>query len=618
MTEAVATNREKTFKTHSREGLTEKVTFNKSVLSEMQRWLSWQCCMLSGVESGAVVLHPSSPQELLTLWPSADIEPSRLKKTAISSMNRGKTVCHKATVERAGHSQVLEYLALPVSVKKQPLGAVVVALKIRPDNQLQAVRQLLQWGVAWLENVLLKALNEQPAIKHLALQSVGNLLDAAPLAVTVYQHCNYLSERFDCHRVAIGLCSGLRVKISGLSHHLQFDGRTESVRQLELAMEECVDQGGPIYYEASDSARETKYLTNAHAALTAGIKDSIVCSLPLRQGDVIVGCITLNRTKAERFTANELELLSQIAQYTGPALALKAASEHSLARQFLLRLNKFFGRLFGAGNLQLKLLTASGLLTLAALTLISGNYTVVARSEIEGSVQQIISAPFAGYIETVEIRPGDRVEKNQVLASLESRELLLEQEQGNSDRDRLTKEYHQALAAGDRAEIGIMQERLFQAEARLNLISQKLQRAQLKAPFAGVLINGDLSQSLGRPVELGQKLFEVSPLDEFRVVLQVDEIDIEGVKPGQHGAIRLTGFPDTPIEAVVTRVVPVATEKAEGTFFRVEAALKNPAMTIQPGMKGVARIVTGQQPLYKVWCQSLYDRVRLWLWSVGL
>jgi hypothetical protein len=41
-----------------------------------------------------------------------------------------------------------------------------------------------------------------------------------------------------------------------------------------------------------------------------------------------------------------------------------------------------------------------------------------------------------------------------------------------------------------------------------------------------VVVKGDLSQSLGAAVERGNVLFELAPLDSYRVIMKVDERDI--------------------------------------------------------------------------------------------
>ena len=62
----------------------------------------------------------------------------------------------------------------------------------------------------------------------------------------------------------------------------------------------------------------------------------------------------------------------------------------------------------------------------------------------------------------------------------------------------------------------------------------------MTAPFDGIIVSGDLSQSLGSPVERGQVLFEVAPLDGYRIVLRVDERDIPYVALGQRGELAVT------------------------------------------------------------------------------
>ncbi len=588
------------------------------ILEEIEQWLNWQCCMLSGVESSAVLLNLGDKQDLFVPWPSSDIGTLQLKATARKAIERDSLVAQKARAEQDPTSQVLEYLALPVTIKEQFQGAAVIALKLRTDEQLLAVRQLFQWGIAWLKVGLQRSLDEGPQRNASALLAVDKLLQPIPLAVSGYHLCQHLAQQFDCEQVILGLCQGLRVKVSSLSDQLQFDPKADSILQIELAMEECVDQLQLISCSTQSRNKAGEYLTHAHSSLLKLASGSSICSIPLTQGEKVIGCVTLVSNKAEGLTANEQQMLNDISRYTGPALALKITTEHSTIQRSTNALKQGSRKLFGGGHLKLKAIALAILITTSLLTLVPGDYTVTARSQIEGAVQQLISAPFTGYIETVKVRPGDYVEKDQVLASLENHDLMLEKEQWSSNRNQLSKEYYQALATGVRSDVGIMKERLSQAQAKLDLINAKLFRAQIKAPFAGIVINGDLSQSLGLPVEQGKKLFELSPLDEFRIIIQVDELDIEKIQPGQIATLRLTGFPDKEIAARITRIVPIASERPEGAFFRVEASVDHTNITVQPGMKGIARIKVSKEPLYKVWGQTLFDRIQLWLWSVGL
>ena len=69
-----------------------------------------------------------------------------------------------------------------------------------------------------------------------------------------------------------------------------------------------------------------------------------------------------------------------------------------------------------------------------------------------------------------------------------------------SERSKAEKEYQEALAKRDRTELRCTARRIEQARMRNLRWCGKTSAVQLHAPFDGVLISGDLSQSLGAPV----------------------------------------------------------------------------------------------------------------------
>ena len=154
-------------------------------------------------------------------------------------------------------------------------------------------------------------------------------------------------------------------------------------------------------------------------------------------------------------------------------------------------------------------------------------------------------------------------------------------------------------------------------DAEIRLIEEKIIRTQLYAPFDGMVVSGDLSQSLGAPVETGQVLYEVAPLDSYRVVLEVDEHDVAGLDRGKTGHLIISALPRTSFAISVDQVVPVAVSSETRNFFRVEASLDESAPLLRPGMRGVAKVDMGQHNLLWIWTHSVIDRIRLWIWSAG-
>jgi RND family efflux transporter MFP subunit len=249
------------------------------------------------------------------------------------------------------------------------------------------------------------------------------------------------------------------------------------------------------------------------------------------------------------------------------------------------------------------------------LAVATGEFRVAARAAIEGSVQRAAVAPFEGFVASAPARAGDVVEEGQVLATLDDRELALEAARWRAEREQQLLRYQEALGKQDRAQARMLAAQVRQTEAQLALVEGKLERARIRAPFRGIVVSGDLSQQLGAPVETGKVLFEIAPLEGYRVVLRVDERDLRYVAEGQGGQLVLTGLTAESFPVRVTKVTPVANAQDGRNVFRVEATVTDPAARLRPGLEGVAKLAVEERSLVWIWTRSLVDWVRMSLWT---
>ena len=113
-------------------------------------------------------------------------------------------------------------------------------------------------------------------------------------------------------------------------------------------------------------------------------------------------------------------------------------------------------------------------------------------------------------------------------------------------------------------------------------------------------------------------LFEVAPLDAWRVVLQVDERDVLQVRPGAAGELVLSGLPGERHRIKVAKVAPVALAEEGRNAFRVEAEVQGASPLIQPGMEGVGKVEAGERSLAWIAFHRIFDWMRYTLWSLGL
>lgn len=579
--------------------------------NEIDHWLDWQCSMISDVHSGAVFLttkddanHPTP----LALWPLTSKASSTLQNIALKAIKGGAGIAQK---EVSDDAKVFDYVAYPLLQKDQVIGSVVLALEIRSDQQRQAVLQLLQWGSIWAEKALESARNDRNRTSTLALSSVALFSHNEPLAISGYNFCNYLADHFDCSRVILGLKKGLQVQIVSMSHQLQFDRRINRVSQIEFAMEECMEHGKPIFIPNKNNNGAGS--PHIHTQQLLNDSNGSVFSAPLLRGDKQIGVLTLFNEKNNRFDNAAINQITAINEHVAPIIAIK---QHSKNRPWKNKeaSNK---KLNTPSHFRIKATAIASITLIALLALIQTEQLISAKATIEGSTQQSIVAPFSSYIATANARAGDSVSQGQVIATLDSRDLLLEQEKWLSERSKHAKEYQEALATRNRAQVSMLSARIAQTDAHLNQIKKQLQHTQLLAPFDGLLVSGDWNRALGAPIERGQLLFEIVPVQSYQVALQIDEHDIAQLSQKQFGKLRLTGLPEQLIPLEISRILPIASVTQGSNNFRVEAEISKIPMGLRPGMQGVAKIITGRASMLSVWTKPLISRLRLWAWSLG-
>ncbi len=105
------------------------------------------------------------------------------------------------------------------------------------------------------------------------------------------------------------------------------------------------------------------------------------------------------------------------------------------------------------------------------------------------------------------------------------------------------------------------------------------------------MVSGDLSKAQHAPVETGQTLFEVAPLDAMVAELAVGEADVAYVQPGQETRLTFDAWPRDAWSGKIALLRPRAEQRDGNTVFVAEVRLDNHARQLRPGMSGRARIV---------------------------
>ena len=233
---------------------------------------------------------------------------------------------------------------------------------------------------------------------------------------------------------------------------------------------------------------------------------------------------------------------------------------------------------------------------------------------VEAVRQTVIAAQVPGAIVALLVKAGDRVRAGQVLARLEDKDLRLERLRWESELEVALRKEREAMAQGQRVEQRLAAAQALQARAQLDLVLARLERAEVTAPFDGIVVKGDLSQQLGSPLQQGQVLFELAPLDAWRVILKVDERDVAHVRAGAVGELVLASQPGSRWPFTVRQLTPVSVAEEGRNSFRVEAELGAQAPRLTPNMEGVGKIEAGRASLLWAWTRPLLEWARLAWW----
>ena len=580
-----------------------------------QSWLDQQCKLIQGVTSGVLMLGVPENGSFtpVACWPEGNTTSPTLLAVARTAMEKKQGVV-TSMAEKSGAAQhPLDTIGYPLVIKNQLIGIVALEIHNLPEASRRSVTQLLKLGTVWLEMLIDQHTTTDKQNLITVLEMVALSLEHKRFKVAAMALATELAMRMDCNRVTVGFLHGERIRLQAMSHSARVDTRTNLARDIAAAMEEAIDQDTAIAFPVTQD--KSIHITRAHEELVRQHGNGAICTIPLVDDGAITGALTLERSGEQPFAIETIELFKQIGAMVGPALELKRRDDRWLISKAAESLRTLLGKLVGPRHIIMKLGITAGIALGVFMAVVDGQYRVTADAALEGQVQRVVVAPIDGYITNSDIRAGDIVKTGQLMGELDDKDLKLEYEKLSSEKNQYIREHRSALAGHERAKTSILSAQIDQVSAQLRLVEEQLERLHIISPFDGVVVSGDLSQSLGSPIERGDVLFEVAPLDAYRLVLKVNENDINEIDVGQNGRLRLSGMPGETLPFSINKITPVSEASEGSNYFQVEARLQSEPQQLRPGMEGVAKVEIGERKLAWIWTHKLIDWLRLWAWS---
>lgn len=184
----------------------------------------------------------------------------------------------------------------------------------------------------------------------------------------------------------------------------------------------------------------------------------------------------------------------------------------------------------------------------------------------------------SGIVKKIEVKEGERVKKGQVLAMLDSPSQQAQLLQAKNN-------YEEAKLEGIKSKI---EEKRLSYEAAY----ENYEKTLIKAPCDGEVT--DIAVYEGDSVSSSTPIISLINRDRMYVDVDVDEVDIRKVAPGQEALVKFDAYPGLTLPAEVSEISPTAKSQGAVTVVKVTLELKEFDERIKPGFSTEAEIIVGK------------------------
>mgnify|MGYP001030115647 FL=1 len=218
----------------------------------------------------------------------------------------------------------------------------------------------------------------------------------------------------------------------------------------------------------------------------------------------------------------------------------------------------------------------------AAVGSLKSNESVVLRPEI------------AGRIAAIHLREGMPAAKGAVLVALDASTQAAELRQAEANlalsqaNHRRTEELYEKKFVSARARDEAAAN-LKVLEAAVALAQARLQKTQIRAPFAGIV--GIRNVSVGDYVKEGQELVNIEDIGALKADFRLPESYLSRLRKGQSVEVSTDAMPGQTFKGTLDAIDPLL--DASGRAISLRARLENPDLKLRPGMFVRVRLAFG-------------------------
>ena len=239
--------------------------------------------------------------------------------------------------------------------------------------------------------------------------------------------------------------------------------------------------------------------------------------------------------------------------------------------------------------------------------------SITATGTIEPVTEVEVGTQVSGIIDRIYVDYNSEVHKGQVIAELDKTNLLSELASAQSNLSnaqasltyqtanykRYKALYDKGLVSANDYENAELSYR--QAVQQVKVQQQNVQKAQtnlgyatITSPIDGIVLSKEVEegQTVASAMTTPTLFIIAQDLTDMRVIADIDEADIGGVKEGQRVSFTVDAFPDDVFEGKVTQVRQEATTESNVVTYEVVISAPNDHLKLKPGLTANVTIYT--------------------------
>ncbi len=221
--------------------------------------------------------------------------------------------------------------------------------------------------------------------------------------------------------------------------------------------------------------------------------------------------------------------------------------------------------------------------------------TINSSGEIKAIKTVKISPRKSGFIQSLLVEEGDKVNKEQILGTLDDKEFKFKLQELKIRNDKqksdfLRREYLYNEGAISKENFEDFKTKYNTSSAKLNDAISEESFYLIKSPFSGTITSkyAEIGSYVAPIANMSSNtsaknfIFELS--DGIEIIAKVPESDIGRIKIGQEASVRIESYPSKKYQAKITKIAPRAIKDNNVTSFEVTLRFKEISDDIKIGM----------------------------------